>query len=103
MARKRSRRYYRRHKFNVETRPVSFSTPQIQENGFYQNQVNIVPPSTTEGVRKVGKFTISVQLNTTTPLYWALVYIPEGAQTSALFPSSTELFVPSSYVLLQVL
>lgn len=95
---RRSRRYYRKNKFNVETRPISFTTPQNQENGLYQNQIQIVPPSTTEGVRKVGKFTVSLEIDVGI-LYWALVYIPEGATTSALFPSSTELFVPSAYVL----
>lgn len=98
MARYRRRRYYRKNKFNVETRPISFTTPSTQQNGFYQNQTPIVPPSTTEGVRKVGKFTLSLETGGGV-LYWALVYIPEGATTTALFPSSTELFVPSSYVL----
>ena len=32
-------------------------------------------------------------------IYWALVYIPEGAVTSSLFPNATTLFQPSNYVL----
>lgn len=101
MARRRYRRY-RRGKYNIENRPIQFQPPQAQENGYYQNQVLIVPPSTTEGVRQVARMTISLTStnDAATPLYWALVYLPEGTQvTSALFPNTTTLFEPSNFVL----
>lgn len=102
----RRRRFYRKGKYNIENRPVEFQAPTTPENNFYQNSVQIVPPSTTEGVRQVARMTITLTSRQTSgtdspgiPIYWAIVYIPEGAVTSALFPNSTTLFNPSSYVL----
>ena len=105
MARHRRRRFYKKRKYNIENRPLDFQAPTTAENGFYQNSINIVPPSTTEGVRQVARMTITLTNKTDNPtanqgtLFWALVYIPEGAITSALFPNSTTLFQPSNYVL----
>lgn len=101
----RRRRYYKRRKYNIENRPLEFTAPTTLENGFYQNSTQIVAPSTTEGVRQVARMTITITNQTDRPdqnqgtLFWALVYIPEGAVTSALFPNSTTLFTPSNYVL----
>lgn len=106
MARYRRRRAYgRKRKFNIENRPVSFESPLATENGYYQNQIPIVPPSTIEGVRQVARMTVTLTGYQSTDgsdpsnIYWALVYIPEGAVTSALFPNNTTLFQPSNYVL----
>lgn len=105
MARYYRRRYYKpKRKYNIENRVINQTIPTQPENGFYQNQMQIVPPSTTEGVRKVTRFTITITEQTTgqiydSTIYWALVYIPEGAVTSSLFPDSTTLFTPSNYVL----
>lgn len=100
----RKRFYYKKRKYNIENRPLEFKTPQTTENGFFQNQIQIVPPSVTEGVRQATRFTITLtnkadgdyQMHA---IFWALVYIPEGAVTSALFPDSSTLFQPSNYVL----
>lgn len=99
MARYRKRIIYRtKRKYNIENRPIEIQfTGTTQENGFYQQATVIVPPSTIEGVRQVARMTISLQ--GPQPLYWALVYIPEGVTTTALFPNSTTLFEPSNYVL----
>lgn len=107
MARYYKRKFnYRKRKYNIENRPVEFTTPNNQENGFYQNQIQIVPPTATEGVRQVARMTVTLtgrgidgNPDTSSNVYWALVYIPEGAVTSALFPNSTTLFQPSNYVL----
>lgn len=106
MARYRRRRAFgRKRKYNIENRPVSFQSPIGTENGYYQNQIPIVPPSTLEGVRQVARMTVTltdtgdVQGTSQSNVYWALVYIPEGAVTSALFPTTTTLFQPSNYVL----
>lgn len=99
MARYRRKAYYRKRKYNIENRPLSFETPIAAENGYYQNQIRIVPPTTTEGVRQVARMTVTLTSNETVPLYWALVYIPEGASTTGLFPNETTLFQPSNYVL----
>lgn len=99
MAKYYRRRFYRRRKYNIENKTFSQLIPyDSTQNGYYQNQIQIVPPSTTEGVRKVTRFNISIPA-TLSATYWALVYIPEGAVTSSLFPNSTNLFEPSNYVL----
>lgn len=98
----RRRIYYKKGKYNIENRPVQFKPPTQEENGYFQNQELIVPPSNTEGVRQVARLTISLTAtnDTATPLFWALVYLPEGTQaTSALFPNATTLFEPSAWVL----
>ena len=92
---------YRKRKYNIENRPVQFETPIATENGYHQNQIQIVPATVTEGVRQVARMTVTltcagVEEQT---IYWALVYIPEGAVTSSLFPNATTLFQPSNYVL----
>ena len=94
----RKRRYYRKHKYNIENRPFTTQT-WSNENNFKQSQVVIVPESTTEGVRKAGKFTISLSNNNNFVYYWALVYVPEGGTTSGLFPDSSTILNPSNYVL----
>lgn len=101
MARYRRRRFYRKGKYNIENRPLSFQAPEATENNFFQNQIEIVPATTTEGVRQVARMTITLTTinDNTRPVFWALVYIPEGTIASALFPNSTTLFNPSNYVL----
>lgn len=112
MARYRRRRYYRKNnKWNIEQRPIDTGATSSWsiENNWRQKQIEIVPASLTEGVRKAGKFNIKLTYEngniatppplTSTTLYWALVYIPEGATTTGLFPTSTELIRPSNFVL----
>ena len=97
----RQRRRYSKRKYNIENRPLSFSAPNSMENSYYQNQIEIVPATTIEGVRQVARMTITLTeySDNNFPVFWALVYIPEGVTTTALFPSTTELFRPSNYVL----
>lgn len=96
----RRKSYYRKRKYNIENRPLYYQTPQNQENGYYQNQLQIVPPTATEGVRQVAHMTVTLTGGTeNSSVWWALVYIPEGAVTSALFPNEATLFQPSNYVL----
>lgn len=102
MARYYKRKFnYRKRKYNIENRPLQFETPIATENGYHQNQIQIVPATVTEGVRQVARMTVT--LTCAAPdegnVYWALVYIPEGAVTSSLFPNATTLFQPSNYVL----
>lgn len=97
----RRRYYYRKGKYNIETRPIRFTTPTTTDNGYYQNQIQVVPPSTTEGVRQVARLTVSLtgSNDNALPIFWALVYIPEGVTTTSLFPTASTLFEPSAYVL----
>lgn len=103
MARYYRRKFnYRKRKYNIENRPLEFETPIATENGYHQNQILIVPPTATEGVRQVARMTVTLTCaseEVLSNIYWALVYIPEGAVTSSLFPNATTLFQPSNYVL----
>ena len=90
-----------KNKYNIENRPFETQSWSI-ENNFKQTQVSIVSPSTTEGVRKAGRFTITLA-NTQVFPYWALLYVPEGGTTTGLFPDSNTLVNPSNYVLASVL
>ena len=94
----RKRTYRKKNRYNIEARPFTSETWST-ENNFRQSQVVIVPPSNTEGVRKAGRFTINFDNNNGYTYYWALVYVPEGATTSGLFPNSTTILNPSNYVL----
>lgn len=102
MARYPKRRIiYRRRKYNIENRPLEIQVSNVIENGFFQNQTEIVPATLVEGVRQVARMTITLTTNADSnrPIFWALCYIPEGSQTSSLFPTTTTLFNPSNYVL----
>lgn len=101
MAKRRTRRFYRRRRYNIENRPLVVQVPNSMENGFYQNQIEIVPATLIEGVRQVARMTITLTSNEPGgyPIFWALCYIPEGTTASALFPNNTTLFNPSNYVL----
>lgn len=98
MVRRYRKRNYRKNKYNIENRPFETESWSVQ-NGFKQTTVSIVPPTTTEGVRKAGRFTITMSNTQVFPYYWALVYIPEGGTTSSLFPDANTLLNPSNYVL----
>lgn len=100
MARYRRRRFYRKRKYNIENRPLYEALPRTKENNFYQNSIEVVPASTVQGVRKVTRLTVSLVPGVVNSnVFWALVYIPEGVSTTALFPNTSTLFEPSNYVL----
>ena len=68
---------------------------------------NIVPASTTQGMRTVGNFTITLTAGTTNgsgdgaaPVFWALVYVPQGQTTATLnINDSSSLYEPNQYVI----
>jgi len=98
----RRRRYYRKGKFQIENKPIGFTSPTTLENGFYQNSQIVVPASPQEGVRQVARMTITLtgSPDTAGSVAWALIYLPEGTQyTTSLFPTNDTLYEPSSYVL----
>lgn len=74
-------------------------------NGLYQAGSVIVPAVTTQGIRTVGNWniTVPVTLSSANEYYWALVYVPQGQTANALFATtgSTEgsLYEPNQYVL----
>ena len=68
---------------------------------------NIVPSSTTQGMRTVGNFTITLTAGSnngngdgTAPVFWALVYVPQGQLTGTLNVSDgASLYEPNQYVI----
>lgn len=98
------RRYYRRYrrakrKYSVEQRPLHFNL-----SGTATTAVVVVPPTTTEGMRKAKNFTVSLVPqgdDLATPVWWALVYVPEGTQAGSLnFTNTTaSLYEPNQFVI----
>ena len=68
---------------------------------------NIVPATTTQGMRTVGNFTITLTSRGTTEvnvepqsIYWALVYVPQGQTTAHLnVADGASLYEPNQYVI----
>lgn len=97
------RRYYRRYrrtkrKYSVEQRPLAFNLSASATTA-----VVIVPSTITQGMRKVKNFTVNLvpQLDSSLPLVWALVYVPEGTQAGSLNITSTTstLYEPNQFVI----
>ena len=64
---------------------------------------NIIPASTTQGIRTVGNFTITLTSrgdSSNQPVYWALVYVPQGQTSGALnVVDGQSLYEPNQYVI----
>ena len=63
---------------------------------------NIIPATTTQGIRTVGNFVITLtgDADTGAPIYWALVYAPQGQTTANLSVSDGQsLYEPNQYVI----
>ena len=97
------RRYYRRYrrtkrKYSVEQRPLNFT---LQPNA--TTAVTIVPPTTTEGMRKVKNFTVNLipASDDQMAVWWALVYVPEGTLAGSLNFSnpSASFYEPNQFVI----
>ena len=87
MGRKYYRKSYRgsRDKYSVEQNGGSLVLGATGNGG-----VTVVPPATTQGMRKVKHLTLNMAnvANTSaasTSLYWALVYVPQGTNANTLF------------------
>lgn len=111
MAYKKRRVSYKgsRVKYSIEQK--AFTTTLATLSGSSrQAAIQVVPPSGTEGMRKVKHLTSSLSLiadtapDAGTSVYWALVYVPEGYTVNGLnigSPSSTptSLYEPSQFVM----
>ena len=63
---------------------------------------NIIPATTVQGIRTVGNFTITLTggTDTSNPIYWALVYAPQGQTTANLTVTDGQpLYEPNQYVI----
>lgn len=100
----------RKNKYNVNNNPFQGQLSITQNvgstnTGSFQYAVEVVPSDSTQGVRKAGKFTVSLSLpgkENDGILYWALVYVPAGNTVNHLFATastSPPLYQPSQNVL----
>ncbi|KAG4104122.1 hypothetical protein H8356DRAFT_1639974 [Neocallimastix lanati (nom. inval.)] len=108
-----STRSGRKNKYNVENTPFNGKLGTALPYGdnsimnapeFQQFSYTVVPAVESEGVRKAGKFTISVSIvgNTEGILYWALIYVPKGYSARNFFAeqqANPPLYEPSTNVL----
>lgn len=69
-----------------------------------QYQFSLIAPISSQGMRKVKNFTLSFVSNSEMPLFWALVYVPEGNLPSILSigtsQASTSLYEPNQNVIM---
>ena len=94
-----------RSRWSRENTTIRTTAPEVTP--FQTFGTNIVPASTTQGMRTVGNFTITLtsglhngSSDTASPVYWALVYVPQGQTTAALNVSDgASLYEPNQYVI----
>lgn len=101
----RTRKYYRKkNKWSIEQRPgfVAGNGWSTAQDTFLNKQalIPIVQATQQEGVRKAKNFSISMTSPGTSnmPIYWALIYLPEGMPPQEL-KSTDQLYQPSQYVI----
>ena len=93
-----------RTRWSRENTTVRVVSPQTAGTTF---GTNIVPASTTQGMRTVGNFTITLTSGSDTssgdgapPVWWALVYVPQGQTTANLnVANGSSLYEPNQYVI----
>ena len=102
---RRTIKSYNRDKYSKENFRVEVTTGANLVNGLYQGGQVIVPPTTTQGMRKVKHITIGLAKQssdtefTEHPFHWALVYVPEGYAANALGAPGGSLYEPNQYVM----
>ena len=94
------KRYYKgsRDKYSVENRCATLTLPAYPT----QSQLNIVPQTGVEGMRKVKHLTVTMssEAEQTTGVYWALVYVPEGYNPNNLnLTGGASLYEPNQNVM----
>lgn len=99
--RKRSFRRGPKDKYSVENKAGAITFPNTTTNNWYQSTVNVVPPTSVEGMRKVKHVTVSLcaPAGDTGCIAYALVYVPEGYNTNPLFSSASSLYEPNQFVM----
>lgn len=97
------RRYYKRtrtsrKKYSIQQKSFSFAAGASSTTS-----VEIVPATTVEGMRKVKHVTVSLSTAAATPIYWALVYVPQGTTPGALNVATTgdetSFYEPNQFVM----
>lgn len=89
----KTRRRYRgsRDKYSVEQTATVAVVPAATATAPGQSGIVIVPPTATQGMRKVKHITVSLAqpgqvstANAPTSVFWALVYVPQGTGVGTL-------------------
>ena len=97
------RRYYKRtrtsrKKYSIQQKAFFFTAAATSTTS-----VEIVPATTVEGMRKVKHVTVTLTATTEVPIYWALVYVPQGTTPGGLNVATTgpvtSLYEPNQYVM----
>lgn len=70
-------------KYSNETYNFSVQTTNPTPGTAVSDYIALIAPVTTQGVRKVKNFTLTIA-NNADPFFWALVYVPQGTNPSAL-------------------
>ena len=102
-------RNYKKSNWSHENRGVSVNIPSTLTNGLYQGGQLIVPPTTAQGTRTVGNFTVTVPVQSnaaSNEVWWALIYVPQGTTANPLFntgpeenPREGSLYEPNQFVI----
>ena len=107
---RRRRIYRKKNKWNIEQKPSqtassAWVTSSNTDSFKYQVLIPVVPAISQEGVRKVKNISISAAMSnkgsttgTTGPIYWALIYAPEGTIINELHYQG-DLYQPSNFVI----
>lgn len=104
MARFFRRRYLKvRPRWSRENTTIRATSPQT---AFQTFGTNIVPSSVIQGMRTVGNFSVTLTAgsnsggDSSSPIYWALVYVPQGQTTATLnLTDGASLYEPNQYVI----
>lgn len=94
-----------RSKYSIEQKSFRGALPTTPVNSLYQTSYQIVEPVTMQGMRKVKHITLSlagfsnvVDTDAIGPIYWAIVYVPQGTNVGALNLNNS-LYEPNQYVM----
>lgn len=103
MARKRTgtrRKNYKIQKYSSET-----ITGVLELDGTATKAGTLIQALDAQGMRKAKNFTLNVMTEINSPVYFALVYVPEGTKPSAITLPTTEgpksMYEPNQNVILQ--
>ena len=98
----------KRSKYSVEQKSFRGSFDETPINSLYQSRLELVSPVAIQGMRKVKHITLNLTMTATStiapnidntyPLYWAIVYVPQGTLIGSL-NFNNSLYEPNQYVM----
>lgn len=94
----------KRSKYSVEQNTFQVTLPATQINSLNQTSFTLVDPVTVQGMRKVKHLMVNLTLTGTSnsdeinPLYWAIVYVPQGTTPGTIQLNGT-FYEPNQYVM----